>query len=228
MTCPYASTIFVLCDPAVVFATSFLDDLSKSRQARGQTRLFDNNKVDKICFKGTFCSSPSSVANASITNTSSKYKKEQEVKIGFKIDQMLCCGLCCGNMSKRDYKVATMDGIELEPLGGEKMDKDKEKDKEKQQTNGVTFVACVVWYLILRRSDRDYKIKSKKRFELALGKTLDTALSNSLLLSTLSFNDCDYDSNHDNNNEDDDNDGDDDTDDSDGDGDIDNLRLNVE
>uniref|UniRef100_A0A1B0B1M2 Uncharacterized protein n=1 Tax=Glossina palpalis gambiensis TaxID=67801 RepID=A0A1B0B1M2_9MUSC len=51
---------------------------------------------------------------------------------------MLCCGLCCGNMSKRDYKVATMDGIELEPLGGEKMDKDKEKDKEKQQTNGNT------------------------------------------------------------------------------------------
>ena len=51
---------------------------------------------------------------------------------------MLCCGFCCGNMSKRDYKVATMDGIELEPLGGEKMDKDKEKDKEKQ-TNGVTF-----------------------------------------------------------------------------------------
>lgn len=31
-----------------------------------------------------------------------------------------------------------MDGIELEPLGGEKMDKDKEKEKEKQ-TNGVTF-----------------------------------------------------------------------------------------
>ncbi|XP_049306510.1 endoplasmic reticulum aminopeptidase 2 isoform X1 [Bactrocera dorsalis] len=51
---------------------------------------------------------------------------------------MLCCGVCCGNMSKRDYKVATMDGIELEPLGGEKIDKEKEKDKEKQ-TNGVTF-----------------------------------------------------------------------------------------
>ncbi|XP_062123522.1 LOW QUALITY PROTEIN: endoplasmic reticulum aminopeptidase 2 [Drosophila sulfurigaster albostrigata] len=49
---------------------------------------------------------------------------------------MLCCGFCCGNMSKRDYKVATTDGIELEPLGGEKTD--KEKDKEKQ-TNGVTF-----------------------------------------------------------------------------------------
>lgn len=31
-----------------------------------------------------------------------------------------------------------MDGIELEPLGGEKMDKDKDKDNEKQ-TNGVTF-----------------------------------------------------------------------------------------
>uniref|UniRef100_B3P7E6 GG12449 n=1 Tax=Drosophila erecta TaxID=7220 RepID=B3P7E6_DROER len=41
-------------------------------------------------------------------------------------------------MSKRDYKVATTDGIELEPLGGEKCDKDKDKDKEKQ-TNGVTF-----------------------------------------------------------------------------------------
>ncbi|XP_067618221.1 endoplasmic reticulum aminopeptidase 2 isoform X2 [Eurosta solidaginis] len=51
---------------------------------------------------------------------------------------MLCCGFCCGNMSKRDYKVATMDGIELEPLGGEKIDKEKDKDKEKQ-TNGVTF-----------------------------------------------------------------------------------------
>lgn len=51
---------------------------------------------------------------------------------------MLCCGFCCGNMSKRDYKVATTDGIELEPLGGEKCDKDKDKDKEKQ-TNGVTF-----------------------------------------------------------------------------------------
>lgn len=32
---------------------------------------------------------------------------------------MLCCGLC-GNMSKRDYKVATTDGIELEPLGSDK------------------------------------------------------------------------------------------------------------
>ncbi|ALC47275.1 CG4467 [Drosophila busckii] len=49
---------------------------------------------------------------------------------------MLCCGFCCGNMSKRDYKVATTDGIELEPLGGEKCDKDKDKEK---QTNGVTF-----------------------------------------------------------------------------------------
>lgn len=39
-------------------------------------------------------------------------------------------------MSKRDYKVATTDGIELEPLGGEKSDKDKDKEK---QTNGVTF-----------------------------------------------------------------------------------------
>jgi len=56
----------------------------------------------------------------------------------YKIGRMLCCGFCCGNMSKRDYKVATTDGIELEPLGGEKCEKDKDKDKEKQ-TNGVTF-----------------------------------------------------------------------------------------
>lgn len=54
----------------------------------------------------------------------------------YKFGQMLCCGFCCGNMSKRDYKVATTDGIELEPLGGEKSDKDKDKEK---QTNGVTF-----------------------------------------------------------------------------------------
>lgn len=32
--------------------------------------------------------------------------------------------------------MATTDGIELEPLGGEKSDKDKDKEK---QTNGVTF-----------------------------------------------------------------------------------------
>lgn len=44
---------------------------------------------------------------------------------------MLCCGVC-GKMSKRDYKVATTDGIELEPLGGPKMDKDN-------KTNGVKF-----------------------------------------------------------------------------------------
>lgn len=42
-------------------------------------------------------------------------------------------------MSKRDYKVATMDGIELEPLGGEKTEKDNYKDKDNKQTNGVTF-----------------------------------------------------------------------------------------
>lgn len=42
---------------------------------------------------------------------------------------MLCCGVC-GNMSKRDYKVATCDGIELEPLGGPKPD---------QKTNGVKY-----------------------------------------------------------------------------------------
>lgn len=44
---------------------------------------------------------------------------------------MLCCGVC-GKMSKRDYKVATTDGIELEPLGGPKMDKEN-------KTNGVKF-----------------------------------------------------------------------------------------
>lgn len=40
---------------------------------------------------------------------------------------MLCCGLC-GNMSKRDYKVATTSdgGIELEPLGGGGLLSDKE------------------------------------------------------------------------------------------------------
>ncbi|XP_037943185.1 uncharacterized protein LOC119676034 [Teleopsis dalmanni] len=37
-------------------------------------------------------------------------------------------------MGKRDYKVATTDGIELEPLGGEKSDKERDK-----QINGVTF-----------------------------------------------------------------------------------------
>lgn len=32
---------------------------------------------------------------------------------------MLCCGRgCFGGMSKRDYKVASTDGVELEPLGG--------------------------------------------------------------------------------------------------------------
>lgn len=36
---------------------------------------------------------------------------------------MLCCGVC-GKMSKRDYKVATTDGMELEPLGGPATDKD--------------------------------------------------------------------------------------------------------
>lgn len=52
---------------------------------------------------------------------------------------MLCSNFCCGNMSKRDYKVATMDGIELEPLGGEKTDKDNYKENDNKQTNGVTF-----------------------------------------------------------------------------------------
>lgn len=42
----------------------------------------------------------------------------------FKIaSAMLCCGVC-GKMSKRDYKVATTDGMELEPLGGPATDKD--------------------------------------------------------------------------------------------------------
>lgn len=41
---------------------------------------------------------------------------------------MLCC-MCC--KSKRDYKVASTDAVEMEPLGGE-MDKDKDGEK----TNG--------------------------------------------------------------------------------------------
>ncbi|CAD6995308.1 unnamed protein product [Ceratitis capitata] len=69
---------------------------------------------------------------------------------------MLCCGFCCGNMSKRDYKVATTDGIELEPLGGEKIDKEKDKDKEKQ-TNGVTFA--------LSRRGTTNKVHADKRWE---------------------------------------------------------------
>lgn len=72
---------------------------------------------------------------------------------------MLCCGFCCGNMSKRDYKVATMDGIELEPLGGEKMDKDKDKDNEKQ-TNGVTFgkyYKYVITFYYFNFEERDRK-----------------------------------------------------------------------
>lgn len=45
---------------------------------------------------------------------------------------MLCCRVCC-NVSKRDYKVATTDGaVEMEPLGGPDLDKDKEDGK----TNG--------------------------------------------------------------------------------------------
>lgn len=45
---------------------------------------------------------------------------------------MFCCGVC-GKMSKRDYKVATTDGVELEPLGGPDLDKDKDGEK----TNGT-------------------------------------------------------------------------------------------
>lgn len=37
---------------------------------------------------------------------------------------MVCCGFCKIMSRKRnDYKVSTVDGIELEPLGGEKSDK---------------------------------------------------------------------------------------------------------
>ena len=50
---------------------------------------------------------------------------------------MLCCGICCGNMSKRDYKVATTDGIELEPLGGPKPD---------EKSNGIKKGQCTVHY----------------------------------------------------------------------------------
>lgn len=50
---------------------------------------------------------------------------------------MLCCGVCC-KMSNRDYKVATTDGIELEPLGGPKLDKDSDGKK-----NGVKYGKCL-------------------------------------------------------------------------------------
>lgn len=53
---------------------------------------------------------------------------------------MLCCGVC-GKMSKRDYKVATTDGIELEPLGGPKPDKDN-------KTNGVKFSEYFLPFII--------------------------------------------------------------------------------
>lgn len=56
---------------------------------------------------------------------------------------MLCCGVCC-KMSKRDYKVATTDGIELEPLGGPKMDKDNDGKK-----NGVKYGECFKRSLII-------------------------------------------------------------------------------
>lgn len=54
---------------------------------------------------------------------------------------MLCCGVC-GKMSKRDYKVATTDGIELEPLGGPKPDKDN-------KTNGVKFSKYTLYCFFL-------------------------------------------------------------------------------
>lgn len=47
-------------------------------------------------------------------------------------------------MSKRDYKVATTDGIELEPLGGPKMDKDNDGKK-----NGVKYGECFKRSLII-------------------------------------------------------------------------------
>lgn len=53
---------------------------------------------------------------------------------------MLCCGVC-KKMSKRDYKVSTFDGIELEPLGGPKPDKDKDN-----KTNGVK---CSKYYIYI-------------------------------------------------------------------------------
>lgn len=56
---------------------------------------------------------------------------------------MLCCGVC-GKMSKRDYKVATTDGIELEPLGGPKMDKDNKTNGVKGGKYYMYFV--IYWY----------------------------------------------------------------------------------
>ncbi|KAL9891800.1 endoplasmic reticulum aminopeptidase 2 isoform X2 [Glossina fuscipes] len=93
---------------------------------------------------------------------------------------MLCCGLCCGNMSKRDYKVATMDGIELEPLGGEKMDKDKEKDKEKQQTNGVTFGGESSGG---RQTRNGVAVCSQKRALLVAGIVLGSLLLTALIIA---------------------------------------------
>ncbi|XP_073815531.1 endoplasmic reticulum aminopeptidase 2 isoform X1 [Musca autumnalis] len=92
---------------------------------------------------------------------------------------MLCCGFCCGNMSKRDYKVATMDGIELEPLGGEKMDKDKEKDNEKQ-TNGVTFGGESSGG---RQTRNGVAVCSQKRALLVAGVVLGSLLLTALIIA---------------------------------------------
>uniref|UniRef100_A0A1I8PN52 Aminopeptidase n=1 Tax=Stomoxys calcitrans TaxID=35570 RepID=A0A1I8PN52_STOCA len=92
---------------------------------------------------------------------------------------MLCCGFCCGNMSKRDYKVATMDGIELEPLGGEKMDKDKDKDNEKQ-TNGVTFGGESSGG---RQTRNGVAVCSQKRALLVAGVVLGSLLLTALIIA---------------------------------------------
>lgn len=60
---------------------------------------------------------------------------------------MLCCGVCC-KMSKRDYKVATTDGIELEPLGGPKMDGDGKKNGVKYGTYNMWCEVSKFYYFI--------------------------------------------------------------------------------
>lgn len=60
---------------------------------------------------------------------------------------MLCCGVC-GKMSKRDYKVATTDGMELEPLGGPATDKDNLTNGLKCGKWYIIYITCVFCYLL--------------------------------------------------------------------------------
>lgn len=54
---------------------------------------------------------------------------------------MLCCNVC-RNVSKRDYKVASTDGgVEMEPLGGPDLEKDKDgADKSNGNTGKLCFL----------------------------------------------------------------------------------------